>query len=1364
MSSQAIQLDRSSPYPDPKLDAARLSARVVESTQEEHDGFFLWLKLQVMLKWLKRVVATMLIAGSFYIGVTQALPVRAADYNAGDYATLVSAINAANASPEDDTITLTGDITLAGDLPLIRSNIVFEGNHHFVDGANTYRVFFVGRFDSTPAVAFRNLTIQNGKAQGGNGSGAGAGLGGGLFVYNGDVTIQNVTFANNLAAGGAGNNGNGGGGMGGNGGGSVGGGGGLWAGANGGSWNGNGGSAGNYGGGGGGAGSTAGSGGGLNGGSSGNYGGGGGGLNGSNGGSYTGGAGGFGGGGGGGWSNGGGGGFGGGGGGSYSSGGHGGFGGGGGGGYYAANGGFGGGGGGGYYSGSGGFGGGGASGGGAGFGGGLFARAGTLTLKTVAFNSNSANHGTGGSNGQGKGGGLFICKYGAGVGEINHSSAAECAAAVAVQSCGVTFSGNAAQDDAASLTDNDDSFGDLGNAAHSCGFTLTKSVTPDTNVPYHSLVTYTVSLANPDPVSDTNVLLTDTLPAAVDFGWWIDNPGASVNNDQITWGGTLTNSSVLTFTFTATHTGDFKDVVVNTVAYSATQYTGSTTATFTVETNPAAPVLAPLGDQTIDELTPLTFTAVATDTISTVLTFTLDAGSVGSITPGGVYTWTPSEAQGPGLYTATVRVTDGVWDDDETIHIAVNEVNTAPTLAPIGDRSIDELATLVFTATATDSDLPAQLLSYTLDDGSAGTIASTTGRFTWTPTEVDGPGVYTATIRVSDGELDAAETISITVNEVNQPPVLWPIGAQTAIASTPFHFNARASDPDLLPLTYTLAPGSVGSIGPRTGLFTWTPDNKLSVHTVTVGVTDGTFTDTETFSLTVTLDRPGLAEHWVVVANNYKSNFSIVDTTNNQVYGPFLEGQLGTEGGGRFDAAVTPDGRTALISNFGDSAVFLVDLSDPIRPTLITSVTIPFFAEDIAISPDGRYALVADGGFSPRLVTIDIPARTKVFTAELGSASAQGVVIGPDGTIVVPDYFGQSIHTMILGETGTVITTGNTYTYTYPGVPITSTDYALRPVNLGLSPDGQTLIVCSTTTTTVGIYQVVAPGVLSFKGVVMGLEGAFDHYIAPDDVAHGAVQSVAFNAAGDKAYAVLNGLFTPGTTITNPVVDVQKIGVLNIAGPGEVSLEAGGVVTLPHHGSSQLFGVDVIAIAGNKAFVGYPTVSGAPDPETGETSLAVVDLTDYSLTTTMVLNYEASIPVGVATVPSHLDLHVTVSDPTPWPGQLVTYTLVLDNVGPQITGITLRDSLAPGVEFAGPIALSARRAEVMRTSQSDLVISNLTIPGGEQLTISFPARVGMLPPSVITNTAQADSPQLSTLATGYATMTFYRAWLPIMHR
>src|SRR5262249_8430860 len=44
----------------------------------------------------------------------------------------------------------------------------------------------------------------------------------------------------------------------------------------------------------------------------------------------------------------------------------------------------------------------------------------------------------------------------------------------------------------------------------------------------------------------------------------------------------------------------------------------------------------------------------------------------------GVFTWTPSEAQGPGVYTFKVRVSDGTANTDADITITVNEVNLAP--------------------------------------------------------------------------------------------------------------------------------------------------------------------------------------------------------------------------------------------------------------------------------------------------------------------------------------------------------------------------------------------------------------------------------------------------------------------------------------------------------------------------------------------------------------------------------------------------------------------------------------------------------------------------------------------------------------
>ncbi len=112
---------------------------------------------------------------------------------------------------------------------------------------------------------------------------------------------------------------------------------------------------------------------------------------------------------------------------------------------------------------------------------------------------------------------------------------------------------------------------------------ITKNVTPDTDVPYHGTVTYTIVLSNGRAVNDT-VLFTDTLPAEVDFGAWIEGPdGATVDNDVITWAGTITAGTAITFSFTAQHVGGYGDVVTNTAEFSGTYDAGTAQAVFTVE-------------------------------------------------------------------------------------------------------------------------------------------------------------------------------------------------------------------------------------------------------------------------------------------------------------------------------------------------------------------------------------------------------------------------------------------------------------------------------------------------------------------------------------------------------------------------------------------------------------------------------------------------------------------------------------------------------------------------------------------------------------------------------------------------------------
>ncbi len=193
----------------------------------------------------------------------------------------------------------------------------------------------------------------------------------------------------------------------------------------------------------------------------------------------------------------------------------------------------------------------------------------------------------------------------------------------------------------------------------------------------------------------------------------------------------------------------------------------------------------------MNELVPLTFTATATDADGDARTFSLTGAPAGATINAttGAFTWTPTEAQGPGSYAMTVVVSDGRGGtDSEAITVTVAEVNVAPVLAAIGNRSATVGSPLAFTATATDADLPANTKTFSLGAGApaGATINASTGAFLWTPSAV---GSFSVTVGVSDGRGGTdTETITITVGTTPVALVVTPVEGPnryaTAIAAS----------------------------------------------------------------------------------------------------------------------------------------------------------------------------------------------------------------------------------------------------------------------------------------------------------------------------------------------------------------------------------------------------------------------------------------------------------------------------------------------------------------------------------------------------------------------------------------------------
>ena len=122
-------------------------------------------------------------------------------------------------------------------------------------------------------------------------------------------------------------------------------------------------------------------------------------------------------------------------------------------------------------------------------------------------------------------------------------------------------------------------------------------------------------------------------------------------------------------------------------AYNGTAYSSWATVRMTVGTPQAnrAPVLTVAESWAASVNALLRFQVTAYDLDSDPLTFSLVSGPAGaSVSSDGMFEWTPTSAQGPGTYQATVRVSDGRGGTDSaTLEIAVYDDAGGVTVVPL---------------------------------------------------------------------------------------------------------------------------------------------------------------------------------------------------------------------------------------------------------------------------------------------------------------------------------------------------------------------------------------------------------------------------------------------------------------------------------------------------------------------------------------------------------------------------------------------------------------------------------------------------------------------------------------------------------
>ncbi|MDP3769888.1 MAG: tandem-95 repeat protein [Candidatus Sungbacteria bacterium] len=190
-------------------------------------------------------------------------------------------------------------------------------------------------------------------------------------------------------------------------------------------------------------------------------------------------------------------------------------------------------------------------------------------------------------------------------------------------------------------------------------------------------------------------------------------------------------------------------------------------------------------------------------------------GSLGPISGNEVLYTAMADAHGADSFA--YRASDGTdWGDSAAINVSINSVDDFVILDAVGNKIVNELVTLVFTAHATDVDADPETIVYSLvNQPSGAAIDSATGEFSWTPAEDQGPDDYTFEVHAaSGGDIDEQsndeEHITVTVHEVNEMPTVSNVSTSTLInASTTVSVNGQDSDMPANTLSFFIvnAPG-----------------------------------------------------------------------------------------------------------------------------------------------------------------------------------------------------------------------------------------------------------------------------------------------------------------------------------------------------------------------------------------------------------------------------------------------------------------------------------------------------------------------------------------------------------------------------
>lgn len=318
----------------------------------------------------------------------------------------------------------------------------------------------------------------------------------------------------------------------------------------------------------------------------------------------------------------------------------------------------------------------------------------------------------------------------------------------------------------------------------------------------------------------------------------------------ISYGGSCSSSATSavngnnTVTFNALSDGTYSNCTIRVTDAAGNASSALTVNSFTIDTT--APALSQV-------------TAVPAATNDNTPNYTFYSSEAGNITYAGSCSSSKSSAiKGNNLVTfnslpdgtysnCSIRVTDGLGHVSSALSVNSFVVDTVAPGTPTGTLMVDENSA---SATPVGTVSGGGDATYSLTNTAGGRFAiSTGGNVTvanGSQLDYETSSSHNITVRARDAAGNTTDAVLVvTINDVNEAPVIGGSPATSVEAYSPYSFTPSAADPEGVALTFSINNKPLwAAFDAATGTLSGTPDNSHvgTTSNIVINVSDGVFT------------------------------------------------------------------------------------------------------------------------------------------------------------------------------------------------------------------------------------------------------------------------------------------------------------------------------------------------------------------------------------------------------------------------------------------------------------------------------------------------------------------------------------------